>query len=46
MPETNRPDANRLRDDSRSSAVREEAARKSRRAQLDEVERDEHVPRG
>ena len=46
MPETNRPDANRLRDDSRSSAVREEAARKSRRAQLDKVERDEHVPRG
>ena len=46
MPETNRPDANRLRDDSRSSAVREEAARKSRRAQLDEGERDEHVPRG
>ena len=46
MPETNRPDANRLRDDSRSSAVREEAARKSRRAQLDEGGRDEHVPRG
>ena len=45
MPETNRPDANRLRDDSRSSAVRNEAVRKSRRAQLDEVERDEHVPR-
>ena len=46
MPETNRPDANRLRDDSRSSAVRKEAARKSRRAQLDEGGRDEHVPRG
>ncbi|MDD4311610.1 MAG: DUF4230 domain-containing protein [Eubacteriales bacterium] len=46
MPENNRPDAERLRDEARSSAVREEAARKSSRAQDREIERYDRKPRG
>lgn len=45
MPENNRPHADQLRDEARSAAVRSEAARKSRRAQFDDAERDERVPR-
>ncbi len=46
MSETNRPDAERLRDETRSNAVREEAARKSNRAQDREIERYDREPRG
>ena len=45
MPENNRPHADQLRDEARSAAVRREAARKSRRAQFDDAEQDERVPR-
>jgi len=44
MPE-HKPTANQVRDEARSSAVREEAARKSRRAQPDEIERYDREPR-
>ncbi len=46
MTEQNRPSADHLRDEVRSSAVREEAARKSRRTQQDEIERYDREPRG
>ena len=46
MTEQNRPSADHLRDEARSSAVREEAARKSRRTQQDEIERYDREPRG
>ena len=45
MPKNNRPHADQLRDEARSAAVRREAARKSRRAQFDDAEQDERVPR-
>lgn len=45
MSEQNRPNADQLRDDARSSAVREEASRLSRRTQQDEVERYDREPR-
>ena len=45
MPKNNRPHADQLRDEARSAAVRSEAARKSRRAQFDDAEQDERVPR-
>ena len=46
MSEQNRPNADHLCDDARSSAVREEAARLSRRKQQDEIERYDREPRG
>ncbi|HWQ98620.1 MAG TPA: DUF4230 domain-containing protein [Clostridia bacterium] len=46
MPETTRPTDDQLRDEARSAAVRREAARKSRRAQPDEIERYDREPRG
>jgi hypothetical protein len=46
MPENNRPSADRVRDEARSAAIRDEAARKSRRAQADEIERYDREPRG
>ena len=46
MPEQNRPNAEHLRDEERSSAVREEAARTSRRAQQSDIERYDREPRG
>ncbi len=46
MSEPTRPSADQLRDEARSSAVRDEAARKSRRMQADEVERYDREPRG
>lgn len=45
MPESNRPNADHLRDEARSSAMRDEAARKSRRRAEDEVERYDREPR-
>lgn len=45
MRESNRPNADHLIDEARSAAVREEAARKSRRFAEDDVERDEREPR-
>lgn len=46
MSEQNRPNADHLRDEGRSSAVRDEAARKSRRIQANDVERYDREPRG
>jgi hypothetical protein len=46
MSEPTRPSADQLRDEARSSAIREEAARKSRRTQDDEIERYDREPRG
>ena len=46
MPETTRPTDDQLRDEARSAAVRREAARKSHRAQPDEIERYDREPRG
>jgi len=46
MSEPVRPNADQLQDEARSSAVREEAARKSRRARIDEMERYDREPRG
>ncbi|HML67475.1 MAG TPA: DUF4230 domain-containing protein [Clostridia bacterium] len=46
MSEQTRPNADHLRDEERSSAVRDEAARKSRRTQPDDVERYEREPHG
>lgn len=46
MPETSRPTDDQLRDKARSAAVRREAARKSRRAQPNEIERYDREPRG
>lgn len=46
MPEESRPNADQLRDEARSSAVRKEAERKSRRAEAEEVERYDREPRG
>ena len=46
MPASNRPSAEELRDEARSSAVRDEAARKSRRREEDEIERYDSKPRG
>ncbi len=45
MPENTRPNADQLRNEVRSTAVRDEATRKSRKAQIDDVERDERAPR-
>ena len=45
MSEPTRPSADQLRDEARSSAVRSEAARRSRKAQFDDVERDDRAPR-
>lgn len=45
MSEPVRPSADQLRDEARSSAVRDEAARKSRRTQIDEMERYDRAPR-
>jgi hypothetical protein len=44
MPDM-KPTADQVRDEARSNAVREEAARKSRRAQADEIERYDREPR-
>ena len=46
MPVSNRPNAEHLRDEARSTAVREEAARKSRRNDADDIERYDREPRG
>lgn len=46
MPENNRPSSDQVRDEARSAAIRNEAARKSRRAQADEIERYDREPRG
>jgi len=46
MSEPTRPSADQLRDEARSSAVRDEAARRSRRTQADEIERYDREPRG
>ena len=46
MPAGDLPDGKRLRDEARSAAVREEAARKSRRREQDEIERYDREPRG
>lgn len=46
MPEESRPNADQLRDEARSVAVRKEAERKSRRAEAEEVERYDREPRG
>lgn len=46
MPEESRPNADQLRDEARSAAVRKEAERKSRRAEAEEVERYDREPRG
>ncbi|MDP3446435.1 MAG: DUF4230 domain-containing protein [Eubacteriales bacterium] len=46
MSEPTRPNAEQLRDESRSAAVHEEAKRKSRRAQRDEIEHYDSKPRG
>ena len=46
MSEQKRPSADHLRDESRSAAVREEAARKSRRMPPEDVERYDREPRG
>ena len=46
MSEPTRPSADQLRDEARSSAVRDEAARRSRRMQTDEIERYDREPRG
>jgi len=45
MSEPTRPSADQLRDEARTAAVRSEAARKSRKAQFDDVERNDHAPR-
>ena len=45
MSEPTRPNADQMRDEARSSAIREEAARKSRRAQEDSFERYDREPR-
>lgn len=46
MSEPTRPSADQLRDEARSSAVRDEAARRSRRMQADETDRYEREPHG
>ena len=46
MSEPTRPSADQLRDEARSSAVRDEAARRSRRIKADEIERYDREPRG
>jgi hypothetical protein len=46
MQEDSRPNADQLRDEARSSAVRDEAVRKSRRTQADEIEQYDREPRG
>lgn len=45
MSEPTRPNAEQLRDEARSAAVRSEAARKSRKEQIDDVEREDRAPR-
>jgi hypothetical protein len=45
MSESNRPNAEQLRDEARSRAVREEAAHRSRRNGSDEIERSDREPR-
>ncbi len=46
MSEKNRPNADQLRDEARSVAIRTEAAQKSRRTEREEIEREDRGPRG